>query len=194
MLEYDRKMNYNDYEINFRDMKNRTIILCCLILVSLGCKKNFLNVPLQGQGTPSTDPQVALNNVTGAYNALITPDPTQSEFGQYDIHGVYFITVTNIMSDDADKGSYVGDQPLAAAIDNFTLTADNTYVAGLWRGYYAGISRTNNAINGLSNAALPASTVTRLTAEMRFLRAYFYFNMVRMFGGVPLVLTVPSGP
>src|ERR1039458_572206 len=80
--------------------------------------------------------QVALNNVTGAYNALITPDPTQSEFGQYDIHGIYFITVTNIMSDDADKGSYAGDQSLAASIDNFTLTSDNTYVAGLWRGYY----------------------------------------------------------
>ncbi len=175
-------------------MKNRTFIIFCLVLINIGCKKSFLDVPIQGQGTPTTDPQVALNNVTGAYNALITPDPTQSEFGNYDIHGISFITVTNIMSDDADKGSYSSDQPLAAAIDNFTLTSDNTFVAGLWRGYYAGISRTNIAINGLTQAALPASKVTILTAEMRFLRAYFYFNMVRMFGGVPLVLTFPTGP
>src|SRR6202451_1336096 len=99
-------------------MKNILLILFCLIFIVTGCKKSFLEVPIQGQGSPSTDKQVALDEVTGAYNALITPDPTQSEFGQYDIHGIYFITVTNIMSDDADKGSYSGDQPLAAAIDN----------------------------------------------------------------------------
>ncbi len=161
-----------------------------------GCKKSFLDVPIQGQGVASLDPQVAINDVTGAYNALITPDPTQSGFGQYDIHGVYFITVTNIISDDADKGSFAGDQPLAADIDNFQTTSDNTYVAGLWRGYYAGISRTNTAINDLSLASkvLNPAIVTTRTAEMRFLRAYLYFNLVRMFGAVPLVLTVPTGP
>jgi hypothetical protein len=158
------------------------------------CKKSFLNVPIQGQGTASTDPQVVLDEVTGAYNALITPDPTQGEFGQYDIHGIYFITVTNIMSDDADKGSYPQDQPLAAAIDNFQVNSDNIYMDGLWRGYYAGISRTNIAIKDLSTAALSSSVIVSRTAEMRFLRAYLYFNLVRMFGGVPLVLTVPTGP
>src|SRR5580693_5074112 len=120
-------------------MKNRWLLLFCFSSVMAGCSKNFLNVPVQGEGTPSSDPQVALQEVTGAYNALITPDPTQSEFGAYDIHGIYFITVTNIMSDDADKGSYPADQPAAADIDNFTLTSDNTYVAALWKGYYAGV-------------------------------------------------------
>lgn len=176
------------------EMKNGLLILfCCATLLS-GCSKNFLNVPIQGQATPTTDPQVALTDVIGAYNALITPDPTQSEFGSYDIHGIYFITVTNIMSDDADKGSYPGDQPLAADIDNFTITSDNTYVEALWKGYYAGISRTNVAMQALSQAALPAAQVTSQTAEMRFIRAYLYFNLVRMFGGVPMVLTVPTGP
>jgi len=175
-------------------MKNRLLTFTCLIIAITGCKKSFLDLPIQGQGTASTDPQVALNYVTGAYNALITPDPTQSEFGQFDIHGIYFITVTNIMSDDADKGSYPGDQPLAAQIDNFQITPDNTYVDGLWRGYYEGISRTNIAINGLAQAALTPAVVTVRTAEMRFLRAYLYFNLVRMFGGVPLVLKVPTGP
>jgi hypothetical protein len=185
---------YQNCNIKYLEMKNRLLLFfCCAALLS-GCSKKFLNVPVQGQGTPSTDPTVALNEVIGAYNALITPDPTQSEFGSYDIHGIYFITVTNIISDDADKGSYPGDQPQAAAIDNFTVTSDNTYVAALWRGYYAGISRTNVAIQALSQAALPAAQVTVQTAEMRFIRAYLYFNLVRMFGGVPLVLIVPTGP
>jgi starch-binding outer membrane protein, SusD/RagB family len=175
-------------------MKNGLLFLFCCAVILCACKKSFLDVPIQGQGTPSTDPQVALDEVTGAYNALITPDPTQSEFGQYDVHGIYFITVTNIMSDDADKGSYTGDQPAAADIDNFTVTSDNVYIAGLWRGYYAAISRTNIAINGLAQAALSASVVSTRTAEMRFLRAYYYFNLIRMFGAVPLVLSVPTGP
>src|SRR5580692_5057257 len=175
-------------------MKNRLLILFCSAALISGCSKQFLNVPIQGQGTPSTDPQVALDEVVGAYNALITPDPTQSEFGSYDIHGIYFITVTNIMSDDADKGSYPADQPMAADIDNFTITSDNTYIAALWRGYYAGISRTNVAMQSLSEAALSPTVFTAQTAEMRFIRAYLYFNLVRMFGGVPMVLQVPTGP
>src|ERR1700746_3210078 len=159
-------------------MKNKLLILFYFAIAVAGCKKSFLEVPIQGQGSPSTDPEVANQEVTGVYNALITPDPTQSEFGQYDIHGIYFITVTNIMSDDADKGSYNADQPLAANIDNFQIKSDHTYVAGLWRGSYAGILRTNIAIQGLSQAALSPSLITTRTAEMRFLRAYFYFNMV----------------
>jgi hypothetical protein len=177
-------------------MKNKWRLLLYFAIALTSCKKSFLNVPIQGQPTPTTDPQVIVNEVTGAYNALITPDPTQSGFGDYDIHGVYFITCTNIISDDADKGSYPLDQPAAAQIDNFQVTSDNTYIAGLWRGYYAGISRTNVALRDLptATAVLSPAMITTRTAEMRFLRAYLYFNLVRMFGGVPMVLTVPTGP
>src|ERR1017187_6244306 len=144
MLVY--KMNL--FKINLKNMKTYKISLLVFLMVAMlgiSCSKNFLNVPPQGQASPTLDPQVALDEVTGAYNALVTPDPTGgSAFGGYDIHGLFFITVTNIISDDADKGSYPTDQPPAADIDNFTLTSDNTYIDGLWRGYFAGISRTNN--------------------------------------------------
>ncbi|MFI5152273.1 MAG: RagB/SusD family nutrient uptake outer membrane protein [Chitinophagales bacterium] len=174
-------------------IKKILIVFGMVILAS--CKKSFLDVPPQGQPSPSLDPKVALDEVTAAYSALITPDPTgASAFGGYDIHGVFYIAVTNIISDDADKGSYDLDQPPAKDIDNFTLTSDNTYVAGLWRGHYAGISRTNNALNALASAALDSNLVKIRSAEMRFIRGYLYFNLVRMFGGVPLVLRVPSGP
>jgi starch-binding outer membrane protein, SusD/RagB family len=194
MLVY--KMNL--FKINLKNMKTYKISLLVFLMVAMlgiSCSKNFLNVPPQGQASPTLDPQVALDEVTGAYNALVTPDPTGgSAFGGYDIHGLFFITVTNIISDDADKGSYPTDQPPAADIDNFTLTSDNTYIDGLWRGYFAGISRTNNAINAIAQSALDSATKRTKTAEMRFIRGYLYFNLVRMFGGVPLVLSVPTGP
>ncbi len=171
-------------------------ILFAFMLFSGACKKSFLSTPPQGQESPLLDPQIALDEVTAAYSALITPDPTgASAFNGYDIHGLFFITVTNIMSDDADKGSYPGDQGPAGDIDNFTtLTSDNQYIDGLWRGYYAGISRTNNALNALAQAALDTGTIRIRSAEMRFIRGYLYFNLLRMFGGVPIVLTVPTGP
>ena len=153
-------------------------------------------MPLQGQGSSTNDPQVIVAEVTGAYNALITPDPTQSGFGQYDIHGVYFITVTNIISDDADKGSYAIDQPLAADIDNFTTTSDNTYVAGLWRGYYAGISRTNVAINDLPKIA-EMMTPAQLTPRSRkcvFCVVIFILTSFVCSAACRIVLTVPTGP
>jgi hypothetical protein len=168
-----------------------TILSLCTIALS-SCQKSFLDVPAQGVISPTLDPQLALQEVTAAYNGLITPNPGNT-FGD-DVHGVSFISVTNIMSDDADKGSYPGDQEPAEEMDNFTFTSNNVYVENLWRGYYDVIARTNQAIRDLPISAIDSNIVREKTAEMRFVRAYLYFNLVRMFGGVPLVLTVPTGP
>ena len=65
----------------------------------------------------------------------------------------------------------------AADIDNFTITSDNTYVAGLWRGYYAGISRTNTAINDLpkiSNMMTPAQLNSSDRRNAFFTRIFLF--------------------
>lgn len=156
------------------------------------CNKSFLSIPIQGQPGPSNDPGVAGGLVTGVYSSLIYIDPGGG--WNTDTHGISFIAATNIMSDDADKGSYAGDQPGIADLDNFTQTSANSFVAALWNGHYAGISRANNALAALAASSLDATTKTRLTGEVRFIRGYYYFNLVRFFGGVPIVLTVPQGP
>jgi starch-binding outer membrane protein, SusD/RagB family len=195
MLVFNMKRNKANNIICMKTYKFSLLVFLMIMTLGISCSKSFLNVPPQGQASPGLDPQVALDEVTAAYNALITPDPTGgSAFGGYDIHGLFFITVTNIISDDADKGSYDADQPPAKDIDNFTLTSDNTFVEGLWKGYYAGIARANNAINAIAQSALDTTTKRIKTAEMHFIRGYLYFNLVRMFGGVPLVLSVPNGP
>src|SRR5262249_52820641 len=112
----------------------------------------------------------------------------------YDTHGISFIAATNIMSDDADKGSFALDQAGINDLDNFTENSSNSFVAALWNGYYAGIARTNNALNALAIAPLDSTTAKRLRGEVLFIRAYYYFNLVRFFGGVPIVTYVPNGP
>jgi hypothetical protein len=161
------------------------------IIFLASCQKKFLNVETTSP-TPANDPSVANDLVTGAYSSLIFIDAGGG--WNYDTHGISFVAATNIMSDDADKGSTPIDQPGINDLDNFTETAGNSFVAALWNGYYVGISRTNNALAALATAALDSATVRRLNGEMRFIRAYYYFNLVRFFGGVPIVLYVPNGP
>lgn len=156
------------------------------------CKKNFLDVQPQGQLTETSvanDPNIARNLVTGVYNQLY-----QGGFGN-DIHGILFCMATDVASDDADKGSTPADQaPEAVGFDNFTsdLNSNNFYVNRLWSGHYQGISTANQALDKLYKSVFDHVTKRILIGEVKFLRAYLYFNLVRMFGGVPLILRVPT--
>ena len=173
-------------------MKRIIIIFSLLITIIssfFSCKEDFLNIPIQGQGTTATDPNLAQNLVTGVYNSLLSGEA----FGNSgDVHSISFISVTNIISDDAEKGSTPSDQQGIGEIDNFTVTPTNGFVAALWNGYYNGISRANQALTALEVAALDANTKNQLIGEVRFIRGYYYFNLVRIFGKVPKVLRVPK--
>lgn len=160
------------------------------LLLAASCQKNFLDVPVQAQATAATDPNLAVNLVTGVYNSLYNSEAFGGAGG--DIHGISFISATNIISDDADKGSTPGDQPSIGDIDNFNTTPTNNFVAALWDGYYSGISRANQALAALATASLPTATKNQLIGEVRFIRAYYYFNLVRFFGKVPKVVRVPT--
>jgi starch-binding outer membrane protein, SusD/RagB family len=172
------------------EMKNKSflgIVLICLL--SLACSDSFLDVAVQGGVTTTTDPKLAEKLVTGVYNSLLQGD----SWGDGDIHGFAFITVTNIISDDADKGSTPSDQAVPVGdIDNFTLTPTNKFAETLWSGNYNGIGAANQALAALATAAIDADQRDVWMGEVRFLRAYLYFNLVRMYGGVPLVFRVPK--
>lgn len=175
-------------------MKRNSLIFSSLtfaaVLLTASCQKSFLDVPVQGQATTATDPNLAVNLVTGVYNSLYNSEAFGGAGG--DIHGISFIAATNIISDDADKGSFDGDQPSLKELDNFTVTPTNNFVAALWNGYYSGISRANQALAALETASLDAKTKTQLIGEVRFIRGYYYFNLVRFFGKLPKVVRVPK--
>ena len=175
-------------------MKRNTFLLVSTgftaIFLAASCQKSFLDVPVQGQATTATDPNLATSLVTGVYNSLYNSEAFGGDGG--DVHGISFIAATNIISDDADKGSFDGDQPSLKDVDNFTMTPTNNFVAALWNGYYSGISRANQALAALDAASLDAKTKSQLIGEVRFIRGYYYFNLVRFFGKVPKVVRVPK--
>jgi len=79
-------------------------------------------------------------------------------------------------------------------VQSFNFTASNQAFNGQWSYDYEGISRANLAISYLTDAAITAkigidpALRDRLLGEVYFLRAFYYFDLVNNFGGVPLVL------
>ena len=170
-------------------MKARYILLFLITFLFVSCTKSFLEVPVQGGATTASDPDLAMKLVTGSYHSLLQGD----SWGSGDVHGFAFVTVTDIASDDADKGSSADDQKVPVGdIDDFNLTATNKFAETLWSGHYNAIGTINQALLALSTANIDGKKKAQLTAEVRFLRGYLYFNLVRMFGDVPLVLRVPK--
>ena len=115
-----------------------------------------------------------------------------NQLRDFSVHTFSFIGIASVASDDADKGSTPGDAPAMGELDNFTATAANGLLDGFWQGHYLGIARANQVILRVPDIAMDDALKARLIAEARFLRGYFYFNLVRFFGGVPLLNGVPA--
>ncbi len=170
-----------------RKLYTATIALLALTIVS--CSDSFLDIPVQGGATTASDPNLGQKLVTGVYNSLMQGD----SWGNGDVHGFAFISVTNIISDDADKGSTPSDQAVPVGdLDNFTHTSTNKFAETLWSGHYNSIGAANQALLALETATLADNVKKQLQGEVRFLRGYLYFNLVRMYGKVPLVVRVPK--
>lgn len=164
-------------------------VLIGSLVIYAACGKSFLDIPPQGRVTEDeirTNPTASIDLVNGVYNVMWL-----GGFGP-DVHGLQFITLTSISSDDADKGSTPQDYEPALQIDNFTFTATNPIVQNYWTGLYQAIARCNQALDKLPLSPLEAAEKNRLIGEVRFLRGYFYFNLVRTYGGVPKLDRVPT--
>lgn len=103
--------------------------------------------------------------------------------------------ILNAASDDTHAGgSDASDQPSWVAYDKFTLDPNLGPQAGLWSKNYTGIYRANLVIEKADGSitGLTADKKARYVAEAKFLRAYYYFDLVRWFGNVPLITSTPG--
>lgn len=95
---------------------------------------------------------------------------------------------TEMATDDYEAGPRARNAHVRA-LSNLTHDASNDRMLELWRQSYDGINRANVAIDNISNNPnLNSQKDQDLVNEAKFLRAVLYFNLVRWFGNVPLVL------
>ncbi|SCX86519.1 RagB/SusD family nutrient uptake outer membrane protein [Flavobacterium caeni] len=124
------------------------------------------------------NPDNAKQLVNGVYNKNL----------EYNMHGFSWIGVSSITSDDADKGSTPGDSGSDKnRLDALDFISSSTSFDDVWKARYQGIGRANKALFYLDQFTIDPVLKSRLIGEVKFMRALWYFDLVRCFGGVPII-------
>lgn len=167
------------------------IFTLSLILVFIGCSDEFLEKPVLVDSVIENYYQTEAD----AYSAIIAAyDPLQ-----WEIKGVYFCEwmLGDVCSDDALKGGEnKGDMPYLEELENFNGTASNELIKATWDNLFIAVTRCNlvtDNVPGIPDSEFSDPSVKkRILAEAKFLRAYYYFRLIKVFGGVPLLTRVYS--
>lgn len=165
-------------------MKNFKIYILLLIsgLFFASCEQD-LNVPLN-------DKQSELEILSNSESAIRLANGVYNKNLDFDMNAFSWIGLTSITSDDADKGSTPGDSGADKdKLDDLTFNSSSFSIAEVWKSRYQGIGRANKAIFYLNQITIDTNLKTRLIGEVKFLRALWYFDLVRTFGGVPVVVS-----
>ncbi len=160
-------------------MKKGLLIIAIGILFA-GCN-DFLNESMQGKYSSSTFYKTA-EHARLAVTACYEPLAFKSIENNIWVFG-------DVASDDAVKGGNPGDQSEITYIDQFTVATDNGFLINSWEHYFNGIARTNEVIAKVPLIDMDPDLRDRYVGEALFLRAYYYFNLVNIFGSVPLIVS-----
>ena len=155
----------------------KTLLSISLMVLFVSCSTN-LDTELKGQYTTETfykTKEQAILAVNSAYQ-IATFNSTNNLLWAFG----------DVASDDTVKGGNDGDQSDIGFVNNFTVNPDNGAIESFWKHYYEGIVRANNVIYYVPKIQMDPVLNSRIVAEAKFLRAYYYYHLVNIFGKVPL--------
>jgi hypothetical protein len=169
-------------------MKNKIIIITGLfaVIVLGACSKDFLE-------------QTSPNAISVTQNFQTENDVALAVYGTYqslrsgNCIGEGAQTWTDDRSDDVNTIDNQSNNGEPFQFTAFSLVPSNTYLYSHWTALYTPISRANQVLSVIDNIKFNSdSTKTQYKAEMKFIRAYMYFDLVREFGDVPLITNALS--
>ena len=117
-----------------------------------------------------------LSAVNGAYSSL----------QENDIYGNWYV-FGEIPSDNT-RNQLSGSVTTQNEFDQFYIDTLNSMIANFWKAAYKTINRTNTVLGRIDGIEINAELANRYKLECKFIRALMYFNLVRVYGDVPLVL------
>lgn len=172
--------------------KKISTIAFLILLVTAGCTKSFLEVspPSQIEETNFFKTELQANQaLAGVYHVL--------QWGNINRGHSPLVGFAEAASDDAYAGGGSSTDAVGVkGLDNFKATAaapfnqnDGTY-GSVWSIYYQGVARANVYLAHIGKVQASEDFKNVTSAEAKFLRAHFYFDLVRWFENVPL-LTEP---
>lgn len=157
------------------------LIIAGLVIALSACKKDFVEVSPEGQFLSEN----YYANEGQAYAALVAVyDVLRKNSGGFE----NMMALLNSGSDDhVAGGGGATDGTQLQSFSNYTITA-NLMGGSYWNDHYQGIFRANMLLKKLPDVEMDGTRKARFEAEAKALRAYYYFNLVRMFRNIPLLL------
>jgi starch-binding outer membrane protein, SusD/RagB family len=173
---------------NMRSIKWNAAVLM-LVAGLCACKKSFVEQTNPNSVTVerayTTENDIA-GGVYGVYQALRSSNCIGEGASLWTDDRADDLNTTDNQSNNGEPFQFTA----------FALVASNTYLYSHWSALYAPISRANLVLSFINNVPFAnEATKTQYIAEMKFIRAYMYFQLVQEFGDVPVVterLTTPE--
>ncbi len=153
----------------------KTILLIATIAsLAISCSDNFV----EREPVYTLSSENYFNSKEDYYNALVST---------YAMLASTYINVMmgEIASDNTlSGGESANDNPGIQQIDNMNHTSVNSNLKNLWDWMFAGVNRANYILEFKDKTDFQGKN--QIIGEARFLRAYFHFELVKWFGGIPL--------
>ena len=160
-------------------MRKISVLIICICFLSCS---DFLDTEDLTQKNSSNFPQTSED----VYSALLSAYAAIGEIK--DPYWQTFFMLAEIMSDDRFGGGSTVDR-MILAVNEYKKSEDNMY-SGIWSKYYRGIYRTHFVLENIDRVTWSdENQKNKILGQAYFLRAYMYFDMCRLFGNVPLVLS-----
>ncbi|MCX7986518.1 MAG: RagB/SusD family nutrient uptake outer membrane protein [Bacteroidales bacterium] len=163
-----------------KTINHKLIIISSILILFYGCKEELLDTHpynLQVVGNFYKTPDDAQKALVATYSVL--------NWGYYD----HMIVVSEVMSDNCYGGCGAADDMRYQVWDDFDYHGFYNPSDLLWQRYWYGIYRANVLLQNIDKIDWKAAPEKKnqVIAEARFLRAHFYFDVVRLYGNVPLL-------
>ncbi len=157
----------------------KSLATAAVLLLLSGCQFSLEKVD---PSRPNTS-----NFYTSEGNIAVAVNGTYAAMTLTGAYSINYWLIGDGLSDDTGPGDdqdFVASE--GAAVDNFRMNANAGPAAGLWAAMYTGVSRANTILTRVPGAPIGEAAKSRFLGEASFLRALFYFNLVRLYGDVPL--------
>lgn len=165
---------------------NSLLIMGAIMILMVSCSKDFLEVESKGtslEGAFYKNESEATSALVAVYDIM---NMNSSSFAN-------IITFMNAGSDDNFGGGGPGEgSNTIAQFSSFSVNPINMNDAGasgLWSNHFQGIFRANTLLQKLPEIPMNENLKIRYAAECKAMRAYYNFNLLRMFGNIPLLTT-----
>lgn len=174
-----------------KNLKIKSVLALLAIFMFNACSEDFLDLkPLDQEVTTNfySTEEEGYQALVSIYDALTYQDTPGGSWAP-------FVTVSDVLTDDAFAGgSDANDGFEWDQLSNYRAQTTSPIALSIWRKNYTGIFRANLFLEIIDDIDASDEFKTRTIAEAKFMRAYFYLELVRFFENIPLLTATIKGP